>query len=103
MGQDGTMVGQDVAKVARSQKGAKLSQILKLNPGGARLSPRGNVASCWTATSLWECRPKRLSYKLATEGMEAKKLKGKRLRVQDDDEDDDDDDCDDDYDFFVTN
>ena len=55
-------------------------------------------ASYWTATSFWEYRPKRLSYKLATEGMEAKRLRGKRLRVQDDDDDDDGDD-----DVFVTN
>ena len=54
-----------------------------------------NGASYWTATSFWEYRPKRLSYKLATEGMEAEKLKGKRLRVQDDDDDDDE--------VFVTN
>ena len=65
-----------------------------------------NGASYWTATSFWEYRPKRLSYKLATEGMEVKKLKGKRLRVQDDgddDDNDDDDDDDDDDDYFVTN
>ena len=51
--------------------------------------PKANIngASYWTATSFWEYRPKRLRYKLATEGMEAKELKGKRLRDQDDDDD----------------